>query len=181
VERQADERIRTADPFITSEVLYQLSYVGPGAPKGPTTTKPSEPATRIEGPSRTGPAGVDRAVEGGHGSGAERERRRTIQSLACTFQPRERGVNGMRRREQFDRVGTVTERAIGPELVTRAPGGASRSIGARRRLGVPDASRLPARAGMRRTWHGPPRMRGRITEAWSGPWPRGGDGLWTLR
>ena len=26
-----DERIRTADPFITSEVLYQLSYVGPGA------------------------------------------------------------------------------------------------------------------------------------------------------
>src|SRR4051812_20065842 len=28
--RQADERIRTADPFITSEVLYQLSYVGAG-------------------------------------------------------------------------------------------------------------------------------------------------------
>ena len=26
--READERIRTADPFITSEVLYQLSYVG---------------------------------------------------------------------------------------------------------------------------------------------------------
>ena len=25
---EADERIRTADPFITSEVLYQLSYVG---------------------------------------------------------------------------------------------------------------------------------------------------------
>jgi hypothetical protein len=25
---QADARIRTADPFITSEVLYQLSYVG---------------------------------------------------------------------------------------------------------------------------------------------------------
>jgi hypothetical protein len=25
---RADERIRTADPFITSEVLYQLSYVG---------------------------------------------------------------------------------------------------------------------------------------------------------
>ena len=24
----ADARIRTADPFITSEVLYQLSYVG---------------------------------------------------------------------------------------------------------------------------------------------------------
>ena len=26
--KRADERIRTADPFITSEVLYQLSYVG---------------------------------------------------------------------------------------------------------------------------------------------------------
>ena len=26
----ADARIRTADPFITSEVLYQLSYVGRG-------------------------------------------------------------------------------------------------------------------------------------------------------
>jgi hypothetical protein len=25
---EADVRIRTADPFITSEVLYQLSYVG---------------------------------------------------------------------------------------------------------------------------------------------------------
>ena len=29
---QADARTRTADPFITSEVLYQLSYVGE-APK----------------------------------------------------------------------------------------------------------------------------------------------------
>ena len=29
--RRADARIRTADPFITSEVLYQLSYVGTGA------------------------------------------------------------------------------------------------------------------------------------------------------
>ena len=28
LERQADARTRTADPFITSEVLYQLSYVG---------------------------------------------------------------------------------------------------------------------------------------------------------
>jgi hypothetical protein len=27
---EADARIRTADPFITSEVLYQLSYVGSG-------------------------------------------------------------------------------------------------------------------------------------------------------
>ena len=28
---EADARIRTADPFITSEVLYQLSYVGKGS------------------------------------------------------------------------------------------------------------------------------------------------------
>ena len=28
---EADARIRTADPFITSEVLYQLSYVGGGS------------------------------------------------------------------------------------------------------------------------------------------------------
>jgi hypothetical protein len=28
VERRADARTRTGDPFITSEVLYQLSYVG---------------------------------------------------------------------------------------------------------------------------------------------------------
>ena len=27
-EARADARTRTADPFITSEVLYQLSYVG---------------------------------------------------------------------------------------------------------------------------------------------------------
>ena len=27
---EADARTRTADPFITSEVLYQLSYVGAG-------------------------------------------------------------------------------------------------------------------------------------------------------
>jgi hypothetical protein len=29
--READARTRTGDPFITSEVLYQLSYVGGGA------------------------------------------------------------------------------------------------------------------------------------------------------
>jgi hypothetical protein len=28
LDTEADARIRTADPFITSEVLYQLSYVG---------------------------------------------------------------------------------------------------------------------------------------------------------
>jgi hypothetical protein len=29
---RADARTRTGDPFITSEVLYQLSYVGKGNP-----------------------------------------------------------------------------------------------------------------------------------------------------
>jgi hypothetical protein len=29
---KADARTRTGDPFITSEVLYQLSYVGKGNP-----------------------------------------------------------------------------------------------------------------------------------------------------
>jgi hypothetical protein len=31
---RADARTRTADPFITSEVLYQLSYVGSGCSGG---------------------------------------------------------------------------------------------------------------------------------------------------
>ncbi len=32
--QEADERIRTADPIITSDVLYQLSYVGePARPR----------------------------------------------------------------------------------------------------------------------------------------------------
>jgi hypothetical protein len=31
---EADGRTRTGDPFITSEVLYQLSYVGEGRPEG---------------------------------------------------------------------------------------------------------------------------------------------------
>jgi hypothetical protein len=31
---EADARTRTADPFITSEVLYQLSYVGGVDSKG---------------------------------------------------------------------------------------------------------------------------------------------------
>jgi hypothetical protein len=30
--READAGIRTPDPFITSEVLYQLSYVGTDVP-----------------------------------------------------------------------------------------------------------------------------------------------------
>jgi hypothetical protein len=31
---EADARTRTGDPFITSEVLYQLSYVGGAPPRG---------------------------------------------------------------------------------------------------------------------------------------------------
>ena len=31
---EADGRTRTGDPFITSEVLYQLSYVGGVRPQG---------------------------------------------------------------------------------------------------------------------------------------------------
>jgi hypothetical protein len=31
-EAKADARTRTGDPFITSEVLYQLSYVGEAEP-----------------------------------------------------------------------------------------------------------------------------------------------------
>ena len=39
---EADARIRTADPFITSEVLYQLSYVGGGLEfSGCAARKPS--------------------------------------------------------------------------------------------------------------------------------------------
>ncbi len=36
---RADERIRTADPFITSEVLYQLSYVGAQAMVAPVWSR----------------------------------------------------------------------------------------------------------------------------------------------
>jgi hypothetical protein len=32
-DREADAGIRTPDPFITSEVLYQLSYVGTDVPR----------------------------------------------------------------------------------------------------------------------------------------------------
>ena len=41
--READARTRTGDPFITSEVLYQLSYVG-GLP---TVAAVSRPAGRL--------------------------------------------------------------------------------------------------------------------------------------
>jgi hypothetical protein len=37
---EADGRTRTGDPFITSEVLYQLSYVGRAARKGSAARVP---------------------------------------------------------------------------------------------------------------------------------------------
>src|SRR3954447_25895764 len=56
----ADARIRTADPFITSEVLYQLSYVGEaptvaarGVAEGPPARVASaDPAARQTTPER---------------------------------------------------------------------------------------------------------------------------------
>lgn len=42
---RADARTRTGDPFITSEVLYQLSYVGevaPGRSRGPRPGRDDE-------------------------------------------------------------------------------------------------------------------------------------------
>ncbi len=42
---EADARTRTGDPFITSEVLYQLSYVGevaPGRSRGPRPGRDDE-------------------------------------------------------------------------------------------------------------------------------------------
>ena len=43
---EADGRTRTADPFITSEVLYQLSYVGKGAAAGPGVEAPGADSER---------------------------------------------------------------------------------------------------------------------------------------
>jgi hypothetical protein len=40
---QADARIRTGDPFITSEVLYQLSYVGEGADRSGRVVRSANP------------------------------------------------------------------------------------------------------------------------------------------
>src|SRR5207248_219873 len=49
---RADARTRTADPFITSEVLYQLSYVGGERKVYPSriVTVPAAPSTRTRWP-----------------------------------------------------------------------------------------------------------------------------------
>ena len=66
--RKADERIRTADPFITSEVLYQLSYVGPRPAPGPRAAKSSAPGAGRTAPRTAGgrgrPAGPARGRGG---------------------------------------------------------------------------------------------------------------------
>src|SRR5439155_15325545 len=54
---EADARIRTADPFITSEVLYQLSYVG------------TAPTLAIVGELLSGVAPVDDELSAGHIAG----------------------------------------------------------------------------------------------------------------
>ena len=56
---KADARIRTGDPFITSEVLYQLSYVGESALDGigDRRARVRPPSTR---PRPAGSAGVSR-------------------------------------------------------------------------------------------------------------------------
>src|SRR5205085_3226161 len=50
--READARTRTGDPFITSEVLYQLSYVGEGPSLAPVPSScpspcPVRPGRRV--------------------------------------------------------------------------------------------------------------------------------------
>ena len=48
---EADARTRTGDPFITSEVLYQLSYVGGGLMVAPVQRR-LRPRTTASIPSR---------------------------------------------------------------------------------------------------------------------------------
>ena len=46
----ADEEIRTPDPFITSEVLYQLSYIGTEKYSNKPRQKPPEKVSFISNP-----------------------------------------------------------------------------------------------------------------------------------
>jgi hypothetical protein len=70
---RADERIRTADPFITSEVLYQLSYVGAAA--------------------KSSAGGAEFRGMGGH-DGARRSAAAAAQPVGVEHQPRERDPRG---------------------------------------------------------------------------------------
>jgi putative flavoprotein involved in K+ transport len=58
---EADARIRTADPFITSEVLYQLSYVG--LDRGHSSPRLSQASRAVQASSMTGER-VDTVVIG---------------------------------------------------------------------------------------------------------------------
>ena len=57
---RADARTRTADPFITSEVLYQLSYVG-NARHASGGRAPATLETRVDGRGRRSDSGGCRA------------------------------------------------------------------------------------------------------------------------
>src|SRR4051794_11960885 len=74
--RRADAGTRTPDPFITSEVLYQLSYVGETGPDGSDG-----------GPAWRSTLGVDAVIARSGGDG--RARRRLVGALAlrCGAQP----------------------------------------------------------------------------------------------
>ena len=57
----ADARNRTGDPFITSEVLCQLSYVGPcWTPEDCRPPDPSLPSTLASHRLQRGPSGLGR-------------------------------------------------------------------------------------------------------------------------
>ncbi len=69
---QADARTRTADPFITSEVLYQLSYVGE-APKCTAAAAREHghlpcPRAWCRGPASAAGAGRERRADEGSAS-----------------------------------------------------------------------------------------------------------------
>src|SRR3954462_1877848 len=56
---RADARTRTGDPFITSEVLYQLSYVGGGSIVDAPRARTRLARQRRIGPDRAGLREVD--------------------------------------------------------------------------------------------------------------------------
>ena len=55
----AGERTRTSDLLITNQLLYQLSYVGPGPPGGGRAVYRALPGGAIAGVAAGGPDGAD--------------------------------------------------------------------------------------------------------------------------
>src|SRR4051794_37933529 len=100
---KADARTRTADPFITSEVLYQLSYVGEARPcRGPG---PRRHAGRVAPAGPTGAADDERAWSRG----------RVLRTDAA---PDTAGSSSAARRHRA--AGAPPLRIAGRELVLRA-------------------------------------------------------------